>query len=180
VSESEYPVRLAGRVIAIDPAGRVLLFYYDDPPPKGKHWATPGGGVEDGEDFYTAACRELTEETGWTDVPVAPDEVHVESNVQWAGRPARLLRQYDHYFIGRVPDQDRPLGDVAAMHVIDRIEGHRWWSLDELDATDENIYPNGLADLIRAEIARAGVLVARDARQFVDELAGVHRADAGH
>ena len=59
VGDSELPVRLAGRVIAIDPAGRVLLFFYDDPPPKGRHWSTPGGGVEDGEDFHAAARREL-------------------------------------------------------------------------------------------------------------------------
>ena len=67
-----FPVRLAGRVIAIDPAGRVLLFFYDDLPPKGKHWSTPGGGVEAGEDFHAAASRELLEETGWADVPVPP------------------------------------------------------------------------------------------------------------
>ena len=70
---AEPPVRLAGRVIAVDPDGRVLLFGYDDPPPKGKHWATPGGGVEEGEDFYSAARRELVEETGWPDVPVSPE-----------------------------------------------------------------------------------------------------------
>ena len=78
-------MRLAGRVIAIDPAGRVLLFFYDDPPPKERHWATPGGGVEGDEDFYAAARRELAEETGWTDVPVAPAEVFEETYVHWLG-----------------------------------------------------------------------------------------------
>ncbi|MGH3212751.1 MAG: hypothetical protein ACRDNO_33805 [Trebonia sp.] len=33
MTESGLPVRLAGRVIAVDPAQRVLLFFYDDPPP---------------------------------------------------------------------------------------------------------------------------------------------------
>ena len=149
MTEPELPVRLAGRVIAVDPVGRVLLFGYDDPPPKGKHWATPGGGVEDGEDFYTAACRELCEETGWPDVPVSPGEVHAENQVQYSGYRRALIRQYDHYFVGRVQDEERPLGEVAAMHDHDGIVGHRWWTLTELDATEENVYPKGLADLVR-------------------------------
>lgn len=150
MDETELPVRLAGRVIAVDPAGRVLLFFYDDPPPKGKHWATPGGGVEDGEDFHAAARRELFEETGWADVPVSPGEVLLESNVQFSGSHQALVRQYDHYFIARVPGEQRPLGQVAAMHASDRICGHRWWTLGELDATAESVYPKGLADLVRA------------------------------
>ena len=149
VEETEFPVRLAGRVIAIDPAARVLLFRYDDPPPKGPHWATPGGGLEADEDFYAAARRELFEETGWADVPVEPAEVHLETNVQWSGGWRRLIRQYDHYFVGRVPQELRPLGEVAAMHTSDGIHEARWWTLAELDATGEDIYPRGLADLIR-------------------------------
>jgi 8-oxo-dGTP pyrophosphatase MutT (NUDIX family) len=147
------PVRLAGRVIAIDSAGRVLLFRYDDPPPKGDHWSTPGGGVEGDEDFYAAACRELVEETGWTDVTVTPVEVHVDSNVQWSYYRQGLNVQHDHYFIGRVPEEARPLGDVAVMHESDGIRGHRWWTLAELDTTAEAIFPPGLAELVRAAIA---------------------------
>ena len=44
-------VRLAGRVIVLDPDDRVLLFRYDDGPPNGRHWCTPGGGLNDGEDY---------------------------------------------------------------------------------------------------------------------------------
>jgi 8-oxo-dGTP pyrophosphatase MutT (NUDIX family) len=150
VTDNEPPVRLAGRVIAIDPAERVLLFFYDNPPPKGKHWATPGGGVEDDEDFYTAARRELFEETGWDDVPVLPQEAHAERGVQfYSGTAGRVISQDDHYFIGRVPDEERPLGDVAAMHTSDGIVSYRWWTLAELDATAESVYPAGLADLVR-------------------------------
>jgi 8-oxo-dGTP pyrophosphatase MutT (NUDIX family) len=149
VSETEYPARLAGRVVTIDPAGRVLLFRYQDPPPKGDHWTTPGGGVEAGEDFYAAACRELVEETGWSDVPVAPQEVLLDVNVQFSGSFMTLVRQHDHYFIAPVATESRPLGSVAAMHETDGIKGHRWWTLDELDATGEAVYPPGLADLVR-------------------------------
>ena len=63
------------------------------------------------------------------------------------------MRQTDHYFVGRVPDELRPLGEVAAMHVTDGIDASRWWTLAELDATDEHIYPEVLADLVRSALA---------------------------
>jgi 8-oxo-dGTP pyrophosphatase MutT (NUDIX family) len=133
----------------VDPAGRVLLFGYDDPPPRGQHWATPGGGLEDDEDFHAAACRELAEETGWGDVPVSPAEVHTDSGVFWSGYFRGLVRQDDHFFVARVATERRPLDDVAAMHASDGIIAHRWWTLAELEATSERVYPVGLAGLLR-------------------------------
>jgi hypothetical protein len=38
------------------------------------------------------------------------------------------------------------------MHDSDGIVGYRWWTLAELDATGENVYPAGLANLARRHL----------------------------
>ena len=144
------PVRHAGRVIVLDPGPRVLLLRYDDALPNGRHWTTPGGGLDDGEDYAAAAARELAEETGWTDV-VLLREVHQRSlTMEYGGR---LVRQHERTFLARTTRPARPLGDVAQMHAADGIAAWRWWTLAELDSTEEDIWPSGLAGLIRGMLA---------------------------
>jgi ADP-ribose pyrophosphatase YjhB (NUDIX family) len=142
------PLRLrrAGRVIVLDPDDRVLLFRYDDGPPNDRHWCTPGGGLNDGEDYPAGARRELAEETGWDDVPLGP-EVHERTlTMEYADV---IVQQHERFFLARVGTARRGLGEVAAMHASDGIAASRWWTLAEMDATDEVIWPGGLADLIR-------------------------------
>jgi ADP-ribose pyrophosphatase YjhB (NUDIX family) len=139
-------LRQAGRVIVLDPEDRVLLFRYDDPPPNGRHWGTPGGGLDDGESYAAAAGRELTEETGWTDVALG---TKVYEWTRTMGGCQGLFRQHEQFFLARVRAARRPLGEVAAMHASDGIAAWRWWELTELDATAESIVPPGLAVLIR-------------------------------
>lgn len=58
--------RKASRLLVINPADEVLLFRFvhKDGALAGRdYWATPGGGVEEGETFHAAALRELREET---------------------------------------------------------------------------------------------------------------------
>jgi ADP-ribose pyrophosphatase YjhB (NUDIX family) len=142
-------VRRAGRVIVLDPDDRVLLFRYDDEPPNGRHWCTPGGGLNDGEDYVAGARLELTEETGWTDV-LPGDEVYQRTlTMEYADA---IVRQYERFFLARVAVARRELGEVADMHVSDGIAAWHWWTLTELDATDEVIWPAGLTDLIRGLI----------------------------
>jgi ADP-ribose pyrophosphatase YjhB (NUDIX family) len=145
------PVRHAGRVIVLDPGDRVLLLRYDEDPPTGRHWATPGGGVNPGESYAAAAARELAEETGWTDVALL-GEVHRHTRlVLHAGRP---FRQHERLFLARTGQVRRNLGDVAAMHAADGIAAWRWWTLAELDTTTEQVWPVGLAALIRGAAHR--------------------------
>ncbi len=162
VGESgELRLRRAGRVIVLDPEDRVLLFRYDEGPPNGRHWCTPGGGLNDGEDYAAGAGRELAEETGWTDVPVGRQVYEGTRTMEYADA---IVRQHERFFAARVQTAGRELGEVAAMHICDGIAAWRWWSLEELDATSEVIWPPGLADLIRGLI-RAGPLRRRAARR---------------
>ena len=142
----EVRLRRAGRVIVLDPEDRVLLFRYDDGPPNGRHWCTPGGGLNDGENYAAGARRELAEETGWTDVPVG-GQVHERTLImEYADA---IVRQHERFFLARVQTARRELGEVAAMHASDGIAAWRWWTLAEMDSTGEVIWPRGLAGLIR-------------------------------
>jgi 8-oxo-dGTP pyrophosphatase MutT (NUDIX family) len=147
------PLRNAGRVIVLDPDDRVLLFRYDEPPPNGRHWCTPGGGLDAGEDYLAAARRELEEETGWSDVALG-DEVH--RGTRMIEFTFGMRRQDERFFLARTRPARRELGDVAAMHISDGISSWRWWTLEELDSTGELVWPEGLADVIRQALGYRG------------------------
>jgi len=133
----------------LDPDDRVLLMRYDDGPPNGVHWSTPGGGLNEGEDYPVAAIRELAEETGWTDVTLL-GEVHRRSHImEYAGR---IVHQHERLYLARTDQPRREIVGVDAMHAADGITAWRWWTVAELDSTTEKVWPAELADLIRSAL----------------------------
>jgi 8-oxo-dGTP pyrophosphatase MutT (NUDIX family) len=140
--------RRAGRVLLVDRAGRVLLLHGGDPGRPGlRWWFTAGGGLAEGETVLDAAARELFEETG---LRVAPEELGdpVWSEVTEFEYDNRHYRQEQDFFLLRVADWQV---DTAGMDAEERltITEHRWWSAAEIEASEEMIFPVGLADLLR-------------------------------
>jgi hypothetical protein len=99
--------REAGRVVVLDPAHRVLLLQYIRVSGE-RDWATPGGGLQDGEDFECAARGELAEEVGMSaarlsfmwgarpgSTPAGAASASVSSTPSCASTPPRRPVLYD-------------------------------------------------------------------------------------
>jgi 8-oxo-dGTP pyrophosphatase MutT (NUDIX family) len=141
-------VRLAARVLLVDATGRVLRFRGGDPaaPEAGTWWFTPGGGLEAGESWAEGAARELREETGLRVAPEALGAPVFEERADFAFA-GLLIDQDQRFFLLRVDSHEVDTSGFGEIEVAS-IEEHRWWSLDELRATSDTLYPLDLVDVL--------------------------------
>jgi 8-oxo-dGTP pyrophosphatase MutT (NUDIX family) len=140
--------RRAARVLLIDDAGRTLLFHGGDPARPGeRYWFTPGGGLEDGETRAQGAVRELFEETGLRVDPAELGEP-IFAEVAEFSYDNNAYRQEQEFFLYRVSEWRVDTAGFDAQEQL-TIDEHRWWSAAEIDSSEEQIYPSGLADLLR-------------------------------
>ena len=143
--------REAARVILLDEDDRVLLIRgHDVDQPDRSWWFTVGGGIDDGEDAMSAAVREVREETGIA--LVAADLVGpVFTRSAIFDFFAEHCRQDETLYLARVPASSFDAVDRAGWTELehDVIDELRWWSLDDLDGVDIEVFPDRLVDLVR-------------------------------
>ena len=147
VGPDEVP-RRAGRVLPVDPRGRVLLLFGFDPADPGHpFWFTVGGGADPGESFAEAAARELREEVGIAaDVSELGDPVW--QRIADYGFAGMRFRQKEEYFLLRV---DSSAVSMDGMDHLERqtVTAYRWLSPDELESLTDPVKPAELPSLLR-------------------------------
>jgi len=144
-------LRPAVRALVLDPADRILLVRFDF----GDHavWATPGGGIEDGETDEDALRRELAEEVGLEGFELGPLVWTRRHEVPLAG--GRWDGQVERCYLVRTAEFDpEPKLSWAEL----REEGMtdaRWWTLADVESSDELFAPRRLPSLV-GEVVRRG------------------------
>ena len=142
-------------LLVLDPRQRVLLFNVQDTvaidiarPDVTIWWGPPGGGLEGTETFEEAGVRELWEETGLTVASLGPWVGTYERTITF---PDEAVLFHIRYFVVDVPasevDISNLLEDERAIY-----RDHRWWTVEEIEQSNEIVLPPGLADLLRAII----------------------------
>ncbi|MFC3897548.1 NUDIX domain-containing protein [Lentzea rhizosphaerae] len=140
--------RPSARVVLTDAAGRVLLFHGFDPARPQEHfWFTVGGGVEDGEELRDAAVREAFEETG---LKLSPESL---IGPIWRRRAVFSFDgdtfDAEEWFFYASVDGDLAV-DTSGFNDVEEttISGYRWWTVEELESTEDTVYPVQLAELL--------------------------------
>jgi TDG/mug DNA glycosylase family protein len=134
--------RAAVRALVLDEDQRTLLVKFRDDDAQ-VWWATPGGGIDEGEDLDAALRRELAEELGLDDFDIGPEIWTREHTFAWRGT---ILRQRERILLVEISRHEpSPRVDLAAELVADV----RWWVPDEIESTTETLVPERLPELLR-------------------------------
>ena len=130
--------RAVARILLLSDRNRLLLLYAHDWGGR-QWWMSPGGGLETGETFETAAQRELLEETGVL-LPIGQWVWFRRHVYTWEGQS---YDQYERFFVARSKEFT-----IAPQKADSYITDHRWWTLNELVHSKEDFAPHRLAELL--------------------------------
>ncbi|MBI5160644.1 MAG: NUDIX domain-containing protein [Micrococcales bacterium] len=144
--------RPTSRVLLFDEHDRVLLFHSVAPDTsRVARWITPGGGVEPGETHRAGALRELYEETGLVAREIEGPVLRQDFAVEWDD--ADHDRGHAEFFVVRTVRFEPSAENWTADERVDTL-AHRWWSVDDLEHTDERLEPVDLPAIVRARLRR--------------------------
>src|ERR1700730_6047609 len=120
--------RPSARLLVMDSSGRILLFRFvhkNGALAGQDYWATPGGGVEDGETFEQAAIREFEEETGIGVQKIGPE---IGRRIFVLQLPSgQHVMADERLFLVRTGDTSLSRDGWTAQEA-EHMTGQEWWS----------------------------------------------------
>ena len=135
--------RECSKVLLVDEQDRVLLFSGIDrtKPDVPAWWFPVGGALDPGETPVEAAIRETAEETGLkiTD----PGPIVFTRSFRWEFE-GNEYDQHEWFFLVRV-SHFSPISASWTDTEAATIREMRWWSIEDLRSTDEEVFPEDLA-----------------------------------
>jgi 8-oxo-dGTP pyrophosphatase MutT (NUDIX family) len=144
--------RRAARVVALDEHDRIFLINASDPgdPSKAPWWEIPGGGIDPGESSAHAVARELWEEAGIRDAEIGPVIWTQHVNFTFAGY---YFDQDEVIHVARCRASETLQPQGLELFEAMAFRGSKWWTLEELLASDEPTLPPRLRELLPAVVA---------------------------
>lgn len=152
-------IRPSARVILLNPNNEVLLLKADDPKTiekggvyRGPFWFLVGGGLQASESLEQAALREVYEETG-----IGHHEMTLGPLV-WLNYLDLIIdgvakQLHQHFFVATTSQSQISFAHHEPQEQA-VIKEARWFSMDELKACQEPVYPRDLTKHLPALISR--------------------------
>ncbi len=140
------------RVLLLAPDSRVLLIRFHDARLNGAtvFWATVGGGLDPGESLAEGALREIREETGLSNITLGPVVWNDDVVIVVDGEPVFFREQY---IVAWTAETNLTFEGWTELER-EVIKDMRWWTVAEIAAATEQVYPEVLAQWLPDILAR--------------------------
>jgi 8-oxo-dGTP pyrophosphatase MutT (NUDIX family) len=136
-------------LLVLDPRDRLLLFKFEHktgPLAGQSFWATPGGELDQGEDFAQAARRELLEETGFRIEDPGPVVERRSVTLQLPN--GEWVCADEQFFLVRIEAAQLLSTKQWTDLEHEVMAAHHWWPADELRSTAEQVWPENLPEVL--------------------------------
>ncbi len=155
--------RKSSRAIVLNKQNQVFLFCYtfDFFVEKASIWITPGGGLDDGENFDEALKRELLEELGIELTEPAPFVFY--RNPLYELKNGETVRSEERFYLVYCEEE---MFSYAGWTESEnkRMTAGKWWSAEEIKASGEKFFSEDILEIIeslsRGEIPKEPVEIA--------------------
>ncbi len=150
-------IRKSARAVMLNQNNEIFLFKFHFSFMQGEKtlWVTPGGGLNEDEDFESGLRRELFEETGLTDIDIG--QWIWFRNKPFTMKNGEQILSEERYYLVRTNNA------AITFEYMDSIERGltkegKWWSVESLKLSSEEFFTERLSERLQ-EIIDGGYFV---------------------